>query len=121
MPTNLPPKAIKDSAKATQLFFDTYGSQPLQFNPSEVDAAVTFFESRGYTGEAAQVTAMTLLKQAKLDGTNVFSILDTLNQLTGLQMSALVSEILNNNRVPTSTLGFRSAIPSDSKTREIAP
>ena len=121
MATNLPPKQINDTGKATQIFFDTYGTVPLQFNASEVDAAVGFFESRGYTAEAAQVTALTLLKQAKLDGTKVFEILDTLGKFTGLQLSALVSEILNNNRVPTSTLGFKSDQPANFKTREIAP
>ena len=121
MATNLPPKQITDTATATRLFFDTYGTEPLQFNASEVDAAISFFQSREYAEEAAQVTALTLLKQAKLDGTNVFEILDTLGKFSGLQMSALVSEILNNNRVPTSTLGFRSETPANFKTREIAP
>ena len=121
MPTNLPPKQINDTGKATQVFFDSYGSTPLQFNASEVAATIAFFESKGYTEESAQVTALTLLKQAKLDGTKIFDILDTLGKFSGLQISALVSEILNNNRVPTSTLGFKSDQPTNFKTREISP
>lgn len=121
MATNLPPKRITDNANATQLFFDTYGRIPLEFQATEVDAVLTFFESKGYTQEAAQVTGLTILKQAKLDNTDVFKLLDTLGKFTGLQLSALVSEILNNNRVSTSTLGFRSQTQDNFKTREITP
>jgi hypothetical protein len=118
MATNLPPKKITDSAKPTQLFFDTYGRIPLEFPATEVDAVLGFFTSKGYTEEAAQVTGLTLLKQAKLDNTPIFELLDTLGKFTGLQLSALISEILNNNRVPTSTLGFRTPSQNTIKLRE---
>ena len=121
MATNLPPKQSTDSAEATKLFFDSYGQTPLQFPSNDVDATVSFFLKRGFEREAANVTALSLLKQAKIDGINIFSILDTLETFNAVQISALVAEILNNNRVPTSTLGYRSEIPANFRTREFTP
>jgi hypothetical protein len=120
MATNLPPSPNTDSATATKLFFDSYGEQPLEFNSSDVDAAVGFFESKGFDRDAATTTAITLLKQAKIENQPIFQILDTLKGFNNLQLSALVGEILNNNRPSTSTLGFRVANANKiSQTRNI--
>lgn len=107
MATNLPSTVIQDSAAASKLFFDVYGQQPLEFPANDVQATIAFFQSKGFDTDAATVVSATLLKQAKLDNTPIFKILDTLKVLNGLQLSALVGEILNNNRPATSTLGFR--------------
>jgi hypothetical protein len=120
MATNLPPGPNTDSATATTLFFDSYGEQPLEFNSTDVDAAVGFFESKGFDQDAATTTAITLLKQAKIETQPIFQILDTLKGFNNLQLSALVGEILNNNRPSTSTLGFRVANSNKiSQTRNI--
>lgn len=110
MATNLPPVQIEDGAAATKLFFDTYGEEPLEFNATEVDACISFFISNGFGDDAAIVTSSTLLKQAKIENLPIYRILDTLKKADGLQLSALVAEILNNNRPATSTLGYR--VPS---------
>lgn len=107
MATNLPSTISTDSATATKLFFDAYGEQPLEFNSTDVDATVGFFESKGFDRDAATITAVTLLKQAKIESQPIFQILDTLKGFSSLQISALVAEILNNNRPSTSTLGLR--------------
>jgi hypothetical protein len=107
MSNSLPSTVVSDSAQATKLFFDQYGISPLEFSANEVAAAVGFFESKGFSSDAALTTSAAILKQAKIDGTPVFKILDTLIGFNSLQLSALVSEILNNNRKSTSTLGFR--------------
>ena len=109
MLTNLPIQPGTDSAAFTKLFFDSYGQQPLEFLSTDVDASITFFASRGFDKDAATITAVTLLKQAKLDNQPIYQILDTLKGFNDLQISALVGEILNNNRPSTSTLGFRVA------------
>lgn len=122
MATNLPITNVEDSAQATKLFFDQYGISPLEFSSNEVSAAVGFFESKGFVADAALTTASALLKQAKIDGTPVFSLLDTLVGFNSLQLSALVSEILNNNRTSTSTLGYRyQNIPKTEILRNITP
>lgn len=110
MPTNLPIQINEDSAASTKLFFDVYGQLPLEFTANEIEAAIAFFQEKGFDRDAAIVTAAALLKQAKLDETPVFKILDTLKKLNGVEISALVGEILNNNRRSTSTLGYR-AVP----------
>ena len=107
MSTNLPPSSTSDSADATKLFFDSYGQAPLEFSTADVDATITFFETRGFDKDAATITAVTILKQAKLENQPIFQILDTLKGFTSIQLSSLVGEILNNNRPSTSTLGFR--------------
>lgn len=120
MATNLPVKEIQDSGAVTKLFFDTYGQEPLEFNAVDVDATSTFFQSRGFENDAAIVVTATLLKQAKLDNIPVFQVLDSLKEFDGLALSTLVGEILNNNRVPTSTLGFRTTPVRPNQTRNIA-
>lgn len=117
---SLPTTAIPDSANGTKLFFDNYGNQPLEFSANEVAASIAFFESRGFARDAAEITAQVLLKQAKLDAIPVFKILDTLKILDGVQISALVAEILNNNRSSTSTLGYRvPTVDKQNQTRNI--
>jgi hypothetical protein len=120
MPTSLPVPSIQDSGAATKLFFDTYGKNPLEFTANDVDATTGFFTSKGFDKDAAQSTALILLKQAKIDKMPVFQILDTLKVLTGIQLSALVGEILNNNRGPSSTLGFKvKSVEKQNQTRNI--
>lgn len=120
MVTNLPVKTDQTSDRASRLFFDSYGLAPLEFNATEVDAAVTFFRAQGFADEAATVVSATLLKQAKLDNIPIFQILDNLKTFDGLQLSLLIGEILNNNRVPTSTLGFKTERIVNNQTRNVA-
>lgn len=121
MSTNLPPQPLNDSAAGTRLYFDTYGENPLQFTSTDVDSTIAFFTSLGFGIEAARSSAIVLLKQAKLDGVSINSILDRIRGFNQTQVSALVSEILNNDRLAISTLGYRTAPLEDSKTRNIAP
>ncbi len=107
MATNLITEPLADSAQPTKLFFDTYGIAPLEFNAVEFDLAITFFKARGFKEDAAVITASTILKQANLDNLPVQRLLDSITGFNDLQISALVGEILNNNRSPISTLGFR--------------
>jgi len=119
--TNLPPVEKQDSARATKLFFDTYGEAPLEFNAVDIDATIGFFSKRGFGNEAAVIVSATLLKQAKIDNIPIFKLLDSLKQFDGLQLSTLIGEILNNNRSPTSVLGFRTTPVVVNKIRNIKP
>lgn len=120
MASNLPPKNTEDSAANTKLFFDTYGQNPLEFNAVDVDATVGFFQAKGFEGDSALAVATVLLKQAKLDGTPIYEILETLKGFESLELSSLVGEILNNNRVSISTLGFRTDPVIPTQARDIA-
>jgi hypothetical protein len=118
--TNLPPSGNADSASLTKAFFDTYRQTPLEFAATDVDSAVSFFEKRGFDKDAATITAVTILKQAKLEGQPIYQILDTLQGFNSLQIKSIVGEILNNNRPATSTLGFRvSGSGKESQSRNI--
>ena len=64
-----------------------------------------------------KVTELTLSNRKD---TNLFN-LDELKKLEGLEISGLVSEILNNNRPPTSTLGYRNPSEDISKQRNVVP
>jgi hypothetical protein len=119
---NLPSITKTDSAASTKLFFDTYGQRPLEFGANEVTASVAFFSEKGFSEEASVTTAMTILRQAKIDGVQVFEILDTLKELNGTQLSAVVAQILNKYRPNTSTLGYRAvSVVKINQTRNILP
>ena len=120
MATNLPSQPIEDSAAGTKLYFDSYGEAALEFAANDVTLTQAFFESKGFDNDAATTVAMTLLRQAKIDGTPIGEILDTLKTFNGIQLSQIVGEILNNNRVSTSILGFRTADVKPNQIRNIA-
>lgn len=105
--SNLPNTENKDSSDKVKTFFDTYFVEPINFPASLIDATVGFFQKRGFDDLASSSTAIVLLQQAKVDGVNVFDLLDTLEGLQELQLSAIVTEVLNYNRQKISTLGYR--------------
>lgn len=107
MPSLPAQPASKRSDKEINQFFDKYYAQPLEFAANEVDAVTTFFEKRGFDKSASIAVASTILKQAKLDGVKVFQILDTLEGLEEVKLSAVVAEIVNYNRPKYSTIGYR--------------
>jgi hypothetical protein len=122
MSTSLPVSSRVDSAEGTRLFFDAYGKEPLEFGATDIDATIGFFEKRGFGSSAANSVAAVVLKQAKLDNVPVFQLLDTLKEFDGVQLSALITEILNNNRSTTSTLGYKFVdVEKQNQTRNILP
>jgi hypothetical protein len=79
-----------------------------------------FFQSKGFELVAAESTAVVIITQAKKDNLNPMEILDTLNGLNSIDISALVAEILNYNRYKTSSLGISQSIsPIELVTRNI--
>jgi len=117
--TNLPQQIKQDSGERTKLFFDTYGKEPLSYKVPDIDAAINFFRKKGFSDPAANLSAVVLLKQAKLENIPINQILDTLTGFDNLQVSALVGEIMNNHRPSTSTLGYRQSVPDVSKERNV--
>lgn len=104
--SSLPKQASSNDKRVTE-FFDNYFTEKLSFPSNEVDAVVGFFEKRGFEKTSAISTATVLLNQAKLDNVKVFELLDTLRGLDNIQLSSVVTEVLNYNRLRTSTLGFK--------------
>lgn len=103
---NLPTRTPLDSGEEVKDFFDQYFRSQITFPASQIDAVIGYFIKRGFDEDAARSTSIVLLNQAKLDGVNVFQLIDTLKNLTDLQLSAVVTEILNSYRQKTSSLGY---------------
>lgn len=118
--SSLPTEQSNDSGSKVKSFFNNYYNEPLSFPVNQVDAVIGFFEKRDFDKQAAISVAGALLQQAKIDGVNVFKLLDTLKTLERVQLSALVTEILNFDRPSTSTLGYKTKTQSElSETRNI--
>ena len=96
-----------DSADKVKQFFDRYYDKTVNYNASEVDAVIAYFLKRGFDEVAAINTSVVLLQQAKLDQVNVYKLIDTLKGFNDVQLSNIVTQILNDNRNKTSALGFK--------------
>jgi len=119
---NIPKTKIPDSSNSTIQAFDTYYSAPLELHADTFNAMRGFFTSRGFDDSAAESITVIIMKQAKKDGYKPMQILDTLRGLDNLEISALVSEILNYNRFKSSFLGYALAFtPHDEVLRNVLP
>lgn len=118
--SNLPKPPVTDSATEVKSFFNNYFVEPITFSANDIDTVVGFFEKRGFENTAATSVSTVLLTQAKLDNVKIFKLLDTLKGLTDVQLSALVTEVLNYNRPKISTLGYKTQPDTDNfETRNI--
>jgi hypothetical protein len=88
-------------------FFDKTYTTDVSFPSQEIDAVVAFFQKRNFDTKNANLIAIVLLNQAKVDGVDVFTIIDTLKKTPTLQLNQFVAEVLNTYRSPTSKLGYR--------------
>jgi hypothetical protein len=106
--TNLPQKE-KDKLQKTidSLTADQY-VEPYQFNVNDYDTTVGFFVKRGFDRQPAEETAYIILQQSKIDSVPVAQILDLLTNASPVQLSELITVILNANRFKTSRLGVRN-------------
>jgi hypothetical protein len=106
--TNLPQKE-KDKLQKTidSLTADQY-VEPYQFNVNDYDTTVGFFVKRGFDRQPAEETAYIILQQSKIDSVPVSQILDLLTNASPVQLSELITVILNANRFKTSRLGVRN-------------
>jgi len=119
--SNLPPKNTNNQ-NSTLLAFDTYYTKPLEIDAATFDIMRAFFTSRGFEKESAESVCIAIFKQAKQDGYNPLQILDTLKGLDNVEISALVAEIVNYNRLKTSFLGYGLAFqPNMEISRNIMP
>ena len=101
--SNIP---VSTSQNQTVQAFDSYMEAPVEINSSVLAAMKGYFTNRDFGEVAAESIAVTIIRQAKQDGYNPMQILDTLKGLDNVQLSGLVSEILNYNRFKSSSLGY---------------
>ncbi len=118
--TNLPPKddtTLDDTVKklTTTNYEDEY-----QFNAGEYDAGIAFFVKRGFSRTTAESTAYVILAQAKIDNINPQEVLDKLSGATDVELSEIMTIILNANRYKSSRLGVRQTLATkDTVSRNI--
>ena len=117
---NLPKEKNLSSSDFTVQVFDQYYQTPVALNSSELTMMTGFFEKRGFDSVAAESTALVILQQAKKDGFSAMQVMDSLGDLTPIEISSLVAEILNYNRFKSSSLGTsQNYAPSDEVVRNI--
>ena len=96
-----------DSAGEVKEFFNKYFTKQISYTSNQVDSVVGFFEKRGFEKQSAIAVSTVILQQAALEKTPVYTILDTLKGLTEVQISKLVTTIINVNRSKSSALGYQ--------------
>jgi hypothetical protein len=104
--SNLP--STTTSGSTVKSFFDNLTNREITFSADQVDATTGFFIKRGFDTTGAGSVAIILLRQARTENVNVFTLLDTLKGLTDVQLSQVVAQVLNSSRDRTSLLGFRT-------------
>ena len=107
--SNLPPAATptdNTQAYSTVRAMDNYYSTPIELSSTVLAAMKAYFTGRGFDEVAAESITLTIMTQAHTDGYNPMQILDTLKGLTNVELSGLVSELLNYNRFKSSSLGY---------------
>ena len=107
---NIPqPKKSTDSASQTLKIFDAYTAAPISIDVTTFEAMKGFFESRGFGSDSATSIAYIILQQSVKDRVNPFKLIDTLKGVSDVQLSTLITDILNYNRYKTSSLGSSNA------------
>ena len=102
--SNIPPSANPDVEDLTVY------TQSIELSSTVLAAMKSYFVTRGFGEVAAESITITVMTQAKQDGYNPMQILDTLKGLSNVELSGLVSEILNYNRFKSSSLGYAQTI-----------
>ena len=108
MAVDLPVKNTTNDQRVVS-FFDNYLQKPVEYAANDFDAVVGFFTKRNFDQQAAIAITQLLVSQAKFDDIPVFKLIDTLKTLPDVQLSKIVTEILNYNRDKTSRLGYTAS------------
>lgn len=112
MNTNLP-ITNQNSNKEVRTFFNNYFTDEVTFPSNQIDAVIGFFESRGFDTQASRSVGITLLNQSRIDNVNVFELLDKLKNYNNVQLTQIVTQVLNFYRTKTSVLGYKLISTSD--------
>ena len=123
MYNNLPaPNKAGSSSDDTLKAFQYYNDVPAELNQNTLTAMVGFLESKKFSKESSEVIALTILVQAKREGYNPMSLIETMRNLNETELSTIVAEVLNFNRFKSSFLGSKQAVaPVDNVRRNILP
>ena len=108
--TNLPPKESDGLNETIQKLTTSTYETGYEMNPNDYDACIAFFVRRGFKRASAETTAYVIMTQTKIDSVSPQEILDKLNKASEIQLSELITLILNANRYKSSRLGVRQTL-----------
>jgi hypothetical protein len=115
--SNIP---IANQTNSTLSAFNDYNAPIYEISPAVMAAVKGFFTNKDFGEVAAETIATIIIVQCKKDGYNPMKILDSLRNLNGIELSGLVSEILNYNRFKSSSLGYaQTIVPNNEVYRNI--
>ena len=118
MYNNIPTTA--NSNLGSDAYNNSY-TYPLELETNTLNLMKGFFESKGFDKSSSETISVTFIKQAKQDGYNPLSVLDSIKKLDTVALNSLITEILNFNRYKTSYLGSKSNLsPFEPVARNIA-
>lgn len=101
--SNLP---VNTQSNSTLDAINSYNAPIYEIQPSVMAAVKGFFTNKNFDEVAAETIATIIIVQCKKDSYNPMVILDSLRGLNDVELSGLVSEILNYNRFKSSSLGY---------------
>jgi len=120
--SNLPPQQSASNSDQTLKVFNNFYSLPISISNNDLIAMTGYLESKGFDSNSAERTSIILLTQAANDGFSSMELLDTLKGIDSVEISGLVAEILNYNRIKTSFLGVSQPNTiSEEVTRNVVP
>jgi hypothetical protein len=119
--SNLPPaSATESSSDLTNKAISQYNDVPVELDHNVMTAMIGMLENRGFSNDSAESISITIMIQARRDGYNPITVLESMKKLGENDLSQLLSEILNYNRLKTSVLGSVQQItPVDNVKRNI--
>jgi len=90
-------------------------SQPasLPINTNEFDALVGYFKKRGFEDVPAREISGIFIKKANDDNIPVFKLVDTLRGLNPIELNTIITQVLNLDRIKSSTIGFKKEVTTD--------
>ena len=103
--SNLPPKSAETSEQRVIRYFDNYYTVPIDLELNDVEVMRGFFESKNFDRSSAESITYLILRTAKQSNYKTEEILDALNSYNSSQLNEFLLNILNFNRIKTSTLG----------------
>lgn len=118
---NIPSQRTASSTDATLAVlngFDT--ATPVHLNNQAVVSLTGYLSEKGFKSPSAETVAITILTQAKKDGFDPWTVIETIKATSNDTITGIVAEILNTNRFKTSSLGYvRVTTPVEDISRNI--
>ena len=82
-------------------------------NSNEFDALVGYFKKRGFEDIPSREISGIFIQKASSDNIPVFRLVDTLKGLNPIELNTTITQVINSDRLRSSTVGFKKEIKTD--------